>query len=73
MKVKEAEKDEDQHGTAYFYFPQRVVQSKEHNFYSFLSMVAEVGGYVGLLLGVSFFHLVRDQVLILCNVVVCLN
>ena len=24
--------------------------------YTFLSLMAEIGGYVGLLLGVSFFH-----------------
>ena len=56
------------HGSAYFYFPQRVMLSREHHFYSFLSMVAEVGGYVGLILGVSLFHLVRwHLVLELCG------
>ena len=34
----------------------RIMSSKEHIFYTFLSMMAEIGGYVGLLLGVSFFH-----------------
>jgi hypothetical protein len=39
-----------------FYFPSRVVVNEELFLYTFLSMVAEVGGYVGLLLGVSFLQ-----------------
>ena len=35
------------------------MQSIEHFLYPFLSLAAEIGGYVGLLLGVSFFHLAR--------------
>ncbi len=31
--------------------------SEEHDFYTFLSLMAEIGGYTGLLLGVSLFHL----------------
>ncbi len=46
-------------GTVNFYFSPRVAHSEEHHFYSFLSMMAEVGGYVGLLLGFSFFHLAQ--------------
>ncbi len=55
--VEQSEEDSKHKGVASFYFPQRVLQSNEHYFYSFVSMVAEVGGYVGLLLGVSLFHL----------------
>ena len=40
----------------YFYFAQRVPLSHEHYFYLFLSLIAEIGGYVGLLLGYSFFN-----------------
>ncbi len=44
-------------GQTIFYFPSRVVVSKENYFYTVLSLLAEIGGYVGLLLGVSLFHL----------------
>ena len=44
-------------GLLYFYFAQRVPLSKEHYFYLFLSLLAEIGGYVGLLLGYSLFNL----------------
>ena len=30
--------------------------SKEHYFYSGLSLLAEIGGYLGLLLGISFLN-----------------
>ena len=30
--------------------------SEEHHFYSVLSLLAEIGGYLGLLLGVSFLN-----------------
>ena len=42
-----------------FYMPNRVMQSTEQFLLSFLSMASEIGGYVGLLLGVSFFHFAR--------------
>ena len=42
-----------------FYMPNRVMQSTERFLLSFLSMASEIGGYVGLLLGVSFFHFAR--------------
>ncbi len=29
---------------------------EEKFFYSWISLMAEIGGYVGLLMGVSFFH-----------------
>ena len=41
----------------YFYYAQRVPLSKEHYFYLFLSLIAEIGGYVGLILGYSLFNL----------------
>ena len=31
--------------------------SEEHYFYSGLSLLAEIGGYLGLLLGLSFLNL----------------
>ena len=34
----------------------RVVISEEHFFYSGLSLLAEIGGYLGLLLGISFLN-----------------
>ena len=55
--AKNAEKSSsDSYGDIYFYFAQRVILSEENPFYSFLSLMAEIGGYVGLLLGVSLFH-----------------
>ena len=40
----------------YLYYSQRTPLSKEHYFYLFLSLLAEIGGYVGLLLGYSLFN-----------------
>lgn len=42
---------------AVFYFRRDIKFTKEYYLYSGLSMVAEIGGYVGLLLGVSLFKL----------------
>ena len=42
-----------------FFMPSRVLQSNEQYLISFLSMASEIGGYVGLLLGVSLFHFAR--------------
>ena len=39
-----------------FYFPSRVVVNEELLLYPLLSMISEVGGYVGLLLGVSILQ-----------------
>ena len=44
-------------GTVYFYFQPEVVMSKQKYFYSGLSLFAEIGGYLGLLLGVSCLNL----------------
>lgn len=45
-------------GEFHFFFPGRVMLSFENYFYSFLSFVAEFGGYLGLLLGVSISNVV---------------
>ena len=37
-------------------FPQRILLTEENYLYLFLTLAAEIGGYVGLLLGVSFMH-----------------
>ena len=47
---------EDNKTAITLYFEQRVVISEEHLFYSSLSLIAEIGGYLGLLLGVSFLN-----------------
>ena len=44
-----------EYGELYIYFAYVVSQSKEHYFYTFYRLLAEVGGYVGLFLGYSFF------------------
>ena len=47
----------DSKSTILFYFQLQVVTSKQEYFYSGLSLLAEIGGYLGLLLGVSFLNL----------------
>lgn len=37
-------------------FPQRVLLTQEHYLYPFLTLAAEIGGYVGLLLGISLMN-----------------
>ena len=41
---------------AYFYFIPQVMKSEELYLYTSLSLFAEIGGYMGLLLGVSLFN-----------------
>ena len=50
--------DQD-YGELYLYFAPKVVISQEHYLYDFVTLMAEVGGYVGLLLGFSFAHLLE--------------
>ena len=47
---------EDNKGRINFYFEKRVLMSEENYFYTGLSLLAEIGGYLGLLLGVSFLN-----------------
>ena len=42
--------------TVLFYFPPRLLKSTEHYLYTILTMLAEIGGYMGLLLGYSLFN-----------------
>ena len=46
------------HGILYLYYAPRVTQSEERLLYTLLNLVAEIGGYVGLILGYSLFHVV---------------
>ncbi len=46
-------------GQAIFYFRRDIKITEEYYLYSFLSMVAEIGGYVGLLLGASLVNIGR--------------
>ncbi|XP_059079351.1 uncharacterized protein LOC131877632 isoform X2 [Tigriopus californicus] len=43
-------------GQITLYFQPRVMRSEEHHLYTVLSLLAEIGGYVGLLLGYSLLH-----------------
>ena len=44
---------------AVFYFRRDIKTTKEYYLYSLLSMAAEIGGYVGLLLGASLVNIGR--------------
>ena len=44
---------------AYFYFRRDIKTTREYFLYSLLSMAAEIGAYVGLLLGASLVNLVK--------------
>ncbi|XP_040580132.1 uncharacterized protein [Lepeophtheirus salmonis] len=46
----------ESYGELLLYYAPKVMLSQEHYLYQVLSLLAEIGGYVGLLLGVSFFH-----------------
>ena len=48
----------NQTATWLIYFPTRIMISTEEDLYPSLSMLAEIGGYVGLLLGFSLWNLV---------------
>ena len=47
---------EQDYGLLYLYYAPRVTQSIEHLLYTILNLFAEIGGYVGLILGYSLFH-----------------
>ena len=54
--VKKNISDQD-YALLYLYYAPRVTQSIEHWLYTVLSLFAEIGGYVGLILGYSLFNL----------------
>ena len=41
---RNARENDKTYGEAYFYFAPRVMLSEEHYFYTFLSLMAEIGG-----------------------------
>ena len=49
---------EQYYGLLYLYYAPRVTQNIEHRLYTILSLFAEIGGYVGLILGYSLFNVV---------------
>ena len=49
--------EEEAVAKAIFYFRRDIKKTSEYILYSALSMLAEIGGYVGLLLGVSVFKI----------------
>jgi hypothetical protein len=51
-KSEEPYQDEN-HGKIILYFPSRILVHEEKLLYSLRAMVGEVGGYIGLLLGIS--------------------
>ena len=52
---KQASDDKD-YGILYLYFAPRIMLSEELTLYTPLCLFAEIGGYVGLLLGVSVWN-----------------
>ena len=50
-------KDERDYGQLYLYFAPRTMFSEELELYTSLSLMAEIGGYVGLLLGASLVNI----------------
>ena len=48
--------EKQNYGLLYLYYAPRVTQSEEHLLYTLLNLFAEIGGYVGLILGYSLFH-----------------
>ena len=52
----------------YYYFPPLILANEELYLYTVLTMVAEVGGYIGLLLGVSFLQLAEVGATITRNI-----
>ena len=53
--VKKNVTDQD-YGLLYLYYAPRVTKNIEHRLYTILSLFAEIGGYVGLILGYSLFN-----------------
>ena len=49
-------KEKRDYGQLFLYFAPRTMYSEEKIFYTPLSLFAEIGGYVGLLLGVSLLN-----------------
>ena len=49
---------EQDYGLLYLYYAPRVTQNIEHRLYTVVSLFAEIGGYVGLILGYSLFNVV---------------
>ena len=48
---------DQEHATLYIYYPSRLSKATEHWHYTTLDLFAEIGGYVGLILGYSLFNL----------------
>ena len=42
----------------HLYFPQKMLVNKEHYLYTLLTLLADIGGYMGLLLGYSLFNVI---------------
>ena len=55
MLIIQVSEDQD-YGTLYLYFAPRIMLSEELTLYTSLCLFAEIGGYVGLLLGVSVWN-----------------
>ena len=47
------------HNILYIYFPFKVASHAEHFLVSPLALIAEMGGNAGLMLGVSFYHVIQ--------------
>ena len=57
LGAKEISKLQDkQSAVLHLYYPQKMLVNKEHFLYTLLNLLAEIGGYMGLLLGYSLFN-----------------
>ena len=50
--------EKQSYGLLYLYYAPRVTKSIEHVLYTPLNLFAEIGGYIGLIMGYSLFHVV---------------
>ena len=58
---------QDNGSNFYYYYPSYVILNEEQYLYSFLHLFADLGGYLGVLLGVSLFQGLRKGRKVICS------